>query len=138
MNLKQAAARWEVTEKTARRLCARMQVDPEDIPDDLRPVYTADRYSNDPHREYLELLDVIMNTHLDLEEGDPAVRKTCLEQLRRENLIVAKNGRDPESDDYHDYILSPDKEKYYAWYESRTKDSLNILRRILSALRYLV
>ena len=137
MNLKQAAARWEVTEKTARKLCERMQVDPENIPEDLRPVYTGDQHAIDPHRAYLELLDVIMNTHLDLEEGDPDVRRTCLEQLRKENLIVAKNGRDPESDDYHDYILTPDKEKYYAWYDSKTKDSLNFLKRILSTLRYL-
>ena len=138
MNVQQAAARWEVTEKTAKRLCRRMQVDPENIPDDLRPIYTGDQYRGDPHRVYLELLDVIMNTHLDLGEIDPAVMKTCLEQLRKENLIVAKNGRDPESDDYHDYILTPDKEKYYAWRESKTKGSLNLLKRILQLLRCLI
>lgn len=137
MNVQQAAARWEVTEKTAKRLCERMQLDPENIPEDLRPVYTCDRYGDDPHRVYLELLDVITNTHLDLSEIDPDVTKTCLEQLRKENLIVAKNGKDPESDDYHDYILTPDKEKYYAWHESKTKGSLNVLRRFLSLLRCL-
>ena len=137
MNLQQAAARWEVTEKTAKKLCENMQVDPENIPDDLRPVYKSDKYGEDPHRVYLELLDVIMNTHLDLGETDPAVVKTCLAQLRKENLIVAKNGRDPESDDYHDYILIPDKEKYYAWYESRTKDTMKLLRRLLSLIRRL-
>lgn len=137
MNIQQAAARWEVTEKTARKLCERMHADPENIPDDLRPIYVADRYRDDPHRLYLELLDVIMNTHLDLGETDPVVLQTCLAQLRKENLIVAKNGRDPESGDYHDYILTPDKEAYYTWYESKTKDNLSILRRILALIRRL-
>ena len=31
-----------------------------------------------------------MNTHLDLSENDPAVMKTCLEQLRKENSIIAR------------------------------------------------
>ncbi|MBO5497111.1 MAG: hypothetical protein J5967_06860 [Oscillospiraceae bacterium] len=138
MDVQQAAVKWEVTEKTAKRLCRRMQVDPENIPEDLRPVYTGDQYGDDPHRIYLELLDVIMNTHLDLAETDPVVMKTCLEQLRKENLIVAKNGRDPESEDYHDYILTPDKDKYYAWHESKTKGSLSLLKRILQLLRCLI
>ena len=137
MNVQQAAARWEVTEKTAKKLCEQMQVDPENIPEDLRPVYTTDRYRNDPHRVYLELLDVIMNTHLDLGETDPVVLKTCLEQLRKANLIVAKNGRDPASDDYHDYILTSDKEKYYNWYDSKAKNNVNFLKRIVTLIRYL-
>ena len=39
---------------------------------------------------YLELLYVVMNTHPDLSEIDPAVMKTCLEQLRKENSIIAR------------------------------------------------
>ena len=137
MNIQQAAARWEVPEKTARKICDHMQVDPDDIPEDLRPVYVDDRYKDDPHRIYLVLLDVIINTHLELEGMDPVLVGTCLKQLREEGLIVVKNGRDPESNDYHDYILTPDKEKYYSWHESRTKDSLNILKRIVALIRTL-
>ena len=137
MNIQQAAVRWEVPVKTARRLCERMHADLENIPDDLRPIYTADQYGDDPHRVYLALVDVITNTHLDLDEIDPAVLETCLEQLRKEKLIVAKNGKDPESTDYHDYILTPDKEKYYAWYHCKAKTNLNILKRIVSLIHQL-
>lgn len=137
MNLYQAAKRWAITEETAEKICAQMKLDPENIPEDLRPVYTSDEYMDDPHRVYMVLLEVIMNTHVDIGGIDPDVLKTCLEQLRKENLIVAKNGKDPESDDYHDYILSTDKNKLFAWYESRLKDNLNLFRRILSLLRTL-
>ena len=42
-----------------------------------------------------------------------------------------------EDTDVFHVTEDPDKEKYYAWHESKTKGSLSILRRILSLLRCL-
>ena len=109
-----------------------MEVDPDRIPEDLIPVCTPDRYRDDPHRLYLAILDVIMNEHLALEGIDPATLATCLSQLREENLIVLKNGRPEDSGDYHDYMPSPDRNRFYSWHNSRSKDSISILKTLVS------
>ena len=136
MNVKQAAERWEIKESYAKKICANMQVDPENIPEDLVPVYVPDKNEADPHILYLALLNVIMNTHLELEGIDPQAMETCLAELRKENLIVAKNGRPANSSDYHDYILSPDRERFYNWYGTKTKNNtqIDLLKRILRFL----
>ena len=62
-----------------------------------------------------------MNTHRELGETDPVLMETCLEQLRKENLIVAKNGRDQESVDYRDYVISGDRQGFSGPGESRRR-----------------
>ena len=134
MNIRQAAGRWEVRKKTAKKICRNMQVDPKNIPDDLAPVFLYDGHQEDPHGLYLAILDVIANTHLDLDGIDRETVATCLTQLRDENLIVAKDGRPSDSGDYHDYIVTPDRERFYEWYGSKAKSdaSRDLMKRVNS------
>ena len=134
MNKKQAAERWEVSEKTVKKICEHMHVDIDNIPEDLKPVYVPDKYKNDAHRRYIYILDVIANTHLELEGIDSETLQTCMEELKKENLIVLKNGKDPDSLDYHDYIISPDRVKYYKWCGVKTSGSMNLLKKILALI----
>ncbi len=134
MNKKQAAERWEVSIKTVKKICDHMHLDIKNIPEDLIPVYVPDKYNYDAHRLYIHIMDVIVNTHLELEGIDPETLDTCIEELKKENLIVLKNGRDPESLDYHDYIISPDRERYYQWCSTKDSHSMNLLKKIGSML----
>ena len=134
MDVKAAAERWEVSEKTAKEICEYMQVDIENIPEDLVPVWTPQKYGDDPHRFYLAILDVVMNTHLELEGIDPAAMAACLIQLQEQKLIVPKNGRPSDSGDYRDYILSPYRDRFYSWHDCRTKGSVSILKTLLSLI----
>ena len=73
-----------------------------------------------------------------MEGIDDVTMETCLAELRREKLIVAKNGRPADSGDYHDYILSPDRENFYRWYDCRTRSSMGFMKKILSSLGGLI
>ena len=134
MDIKQAAERWEVSEATAKNICANMQIDTNNIPDDLVPVLKFDYLSDDPHSLYLIILGVIANTHLDLEGIDQSTLETCLEELREKELIVAKNSRPEDSNDYHDYIISANREEFYNWNGCKTASDLSLFKKVISVL----
>lgn len=134
MRLKQAANKWEVPLSVARNICKDMSVDPQNIPESLKPVYHRDkRYTKNPHRYYVFLLDVISNTHLELEGIDNDILETCVEQLRNEGLIVLKRGKPIDSFDYHDFIISPQREIFYNWQNYGIKKKIELLTPIVQA-----
>lgn len=110
MNRKQASIRWEVSEYEVSKICKHMNIDSKNIPEDTIPVYIPDkRYTKDPHRFYVFVLDVIINSHLEIEGIDPDILATCVEQLRETGLIVLKHGRAVGSVDYRDYMISANR-----------------------------
>jgi len=101
MNKKQAAERWEVSVYYVGKICKYLGISSRDIPEDTIPVYIPDkRYKADPHRYYIFVLDVIINTHLDLVNVDQDIIETCVVQLKNAGLIVLKHGKAEESVDY--------------------------------------
>ncbi len=133
MNTTQAARAWELSEKEVRTICKEMGLDADNIPDDTVPVYVPDPlYESNPHRYYLYLLDVIANTHMEIQGIDKNNLETCVAQLKEKKLIVLKTGADPDSLDYHDYLMSAERAIYNDWYNSIIKDSMNLIEKIIS------
>ena len=128
MNKKEAAKAWHVNEKDVERICGYMQVDINNIPENLQPVYVPRReVKMDPHRFYIYVLEAIDNPCLRLEGADSDIIRSCVTQLRGIGLIVPKKGTDPDSSDYRDYILSADRELFYQWTNSKARENLNAL-----------
>ena len=133
MNIKQAARAWELSEDEVRTICKEMGIDANDIPDDTVPVYVPDRfYESDPHRFYIYLLEVISNTHMEIQGIDRDILETCVAQLKEKKLIVLKKGADPASLDYHDYVISADRAVYNEWYSAMIKQSVTVMDKITS------
>lgn len=134
MNVKRAASLWEVSESMVRKICKQMQLDPKNIPEDTIPVYIPDkRYTKDPHRFYVFVLDVIINSHLELEGIDPDIIATCVEQLRDAGLIVLKHGRTAGSVDYHDFMVSANRTEFYNWKDAKIKSKIEMITPVVSA-----
>ena len=135
MNKKQAAERWEVSEYQVRKICKHMGINPKNIPEDTIPVYIPDkRYKVDPHRFYIFVLDVIINTHYQLEGIDNDIVETCIENLKQAELIVLKHGRSIDSLDYHDYLISPNRELFFNWKNANIKCKLEMIKPIVAAI----
>ena len=129
----EASKAWEMTEIEVGQICEQMGIDADNIPDDTVPVYTPSTFFHaDPHRYYIYLLDVISNTHMELKGIDQNILETCVEQLKEKKLIVLKRGANPDSLDYHDYLMSADKALYNNYYDAFVKDNMSILEKILS------
>ena len=128
MNKKEAAQLWNVPEKSVKKICRHMNIDVKNIPEDLVPVYVPEMHiRKDPHRYYIYVLEVINYPHLVLEGVDTDIIESCVTQLCQTGLIVPKKGKSPASADYHDYVITADRERFYEWYSSKAKQSLNIL-----------
>ncbi len=128
MDKKEAARAWHVSEKDVKRICEHMQVDVKNIPEDLQPVYVpGKKVKMDPHRFYIYVLEVINNPILRLEGVDEDILQSCVTQLRLAGLIVPRKGADPESTDYRDYVLSADRERFYAWSNSKARENFGML-----------
>ena len=128
MNKKEAAAAWRVSVKEVKRICKHMQLDVNAIPEDTQPVYVPDkRIASDPHRFYTYALTVIDNPVLHLEGVDQLVLESCVTQLCKAGLIVPKQGTDPASADYRDYVISGDRQRFYDWSGKRAKEELGML-----------
>ena len=135
MNKKQAATIWELTGYQVSKICKHMNLDPKNIPENTVPVYIPDRrYKKDPHRFYVFVLDVIINSHLKLESVDLDIIATCVEQLRTAGLIVPKHGRDESSLDYHDYMISINRTEFYNWQNAKMKNKIEMITPIVSAI----
>ena len=138
MNTAQASRAWEMPEKDVQIICREMGIDANNIPDETVPVYVPDRfYESNPHRYYIYLLDVISNTHMEIKGIDKQNLETCVAQLKEKKLIVLKAGADPESLDYHDYMMSAEIAPYNEWYDALIKDSMSFLEKIISFLKSL-
>ena len=136
MDTAQASQAWEMSEKEVFDICTDMGIDPENIPDDTVPVYHPDSfYADNPHRFYIYLLEVIANTHMDIKGVDKTILETCVAQLKEKKLIVQKVGADPDSLDYHDYIISSENVLYNEWTNSLVKESVSFLDKILSIFK---
>lgn len=133
MDIRQASHKWEITEKEVRMICNEMGIDAKNIPDDTVPVYIPDSYyADNPHRYYVYLLDVISNTHMELKGIDQVILETCVKELKEHNLIILKNGADPDSLDYHDYMISAERVLYNEWWNANIKDGISFLDKIIS------
>lgn len=136
MNITQASRAWEIPESDVESICMEMGIDADDIPDDTVPVYLPDRfYESNPHRYYIYLLDVISNTHMEIKGIDKITLETCVAQLKEKKLIVLKAGADPDSLDYHDYLISAERALYNEWYNSLIKDSMSFWEKVISLFR---
>lgn len=136
MNTAQASRAWEISEKEVRLICKEMGLDADNIPEETVPVYVPDRlYESNPHRYYLYLLDVISNTHMEIKGIDKTILETCVAQLKEKKLIVLKTGADLDSLDYHDYLMSAERDIYNDWYNSLIKDSVSLIEKIISYFR---
>jgi len=117
-------------------VCEAMGIDANNIPDDTVPTYVPNEfYEGDPHRYYLYLLDVISNTHMEIRGIDRDILETCVAQLKEKKLIILKRGANPDSLDYHDYLLSAERALFNEWYSSLVKDSVSFIDKILSLFR---
>ena len=135
MNKKQAAKKWEVSEYQVKKICKHMGIPTRSIPEDTIPIYIPDgRLKADPHRFYLFVIDVIINTHLELESIDKDIVETCVENLRKAGLIVLKRGKEDSSVDYHDYMISTERELFYNWKSAKTKNKIEMITPLLSAV----
>ena len=135
MNKKQASSRWEVSEYEVSKICKLMHLDPKNIPEDTIPIYIPDgRYKKDPHRFYIFILDVIINTHLELEGIDTDIVAICVEQLKAAGLIVLKHGRPKDSIDYHDYMVSANRTEFYNWQSAKIKNKIELITPVISAV----
>ena len=133
MNKAQASRVWETTEEKVQKICDKMKIDPENIPDDTIPVYVPDRfYESHPHRYYVYLLEAIANTHMEIQGIDRDVLETCVAQLKEKKLIVLRKSADPDSLDYHDYLISAERAVYDEWYASFMKESTSLIDKIIS------
>ncbi len=136
MNKTQASRAWEISETEVQRVCEAMGIDANNIPDDTVPTYVPNEfYEGDPHRYYLYLLDVISNTHMEIRGIDRDILETCVAQLKEKKLIILKRGANPDSLDYHDYLLSAERALFNEWYSSLVKDSVSFIDKILSLFR---
>ena len=114
-------------------MCEAMGIDANNIPDDTVPTYVPNEfYEGDPHRYYLYLLDVISNTHMEIRGIDRDILETCVAQLKEKKLIVLKTGANPDSLDYHDYLMSAELDTYNEWYKSLVKNRLTLIEKIIS------
>ena len=50
--------------------------------------------------------------------------ETCVIKLKEHGLIVPIKGRDENSCDYHDYMVTVSRKTYYDWYRYKT-DRIN-------------
>lgn len=133
MNRAQASRAWEISETEVNRICEAMGIDADDIPDDTVPIYVPDPlYEADPHRYYVYLLEVISNTHMEIKGIDKSILETCVSQLKEKKLITLKVGADPDSLDYHDYLMSAERGLYNDWYGSLVKESMSLIDKIVS------
>ena len=133
MNREQASRAWELTGKEVVTICREMGIDADNIPDGTVPVYVPNQlYESDPHRHYIYLLEVIANTHMEIRGVDQAILETCVAQLKEKKLIVLKQGADPDSLNYRDYLLSADRALFNEWYNSLVKDSMSVIEKIMS------
>ena len=133
MNRTQASRVWEMSEDEVKTICQEMGIDADNIPDDTVPVYVPDRFfESDPHRYYIYLMEVISNTHMEIRGIDKSVLETCVAQLKEKKLIVLKNGADPASLDYHDYVISADRAVYNEWYSAMIKHSVTVMDKLAS------
>ena len=57
---------------------------------------------------------------------------TLPQQLKEKKLIVLKQGADPDSLNYRDYLLSADRALFNEWYNSLVKDSMSVIEKIMS------
>ena len=136
MNTAQASRAWELSEMDVINICKEMGIDPDNIPDDTVPVYVPDSmYEDNPHRHYIYLLDVIANTHMEIKGVDRTILETCVAQLKEKKLIVLKIGADPDSLDYHDYIISAENALLNEWTGALVKESISFLDKILSVFK---
>ena len=136
MNKTQASRAWEISETEVQRVREAMGIDANNIPDDTVPTYVPNEfYEGDPHRYYLYLLDVISNTHMEIRGIDRDILETCVAQLKEKKLIILKRGANPDSLDYHDYLLSAERALFNEWYSSLVKDSVSFIDKILSLFR---
>ncbi len=139
MNIAQASRAWELSEKEVQIICKEMGLDAGNIPEETVPVYVPHRfYKYNSHRYYIYLLDVISNTHMELKGIDPANLEICVAQLKEKKLIVLKKGADPNSLDYHDYLISAEVAHYNEWYNSLVKDSMSFIDKIISFFKSLL
>ena len=128
MNKKEASQIWGVSEKDVKTICRHMEVDVKNIPEDLVPVYVPDKHvRKDPHRFYIYVLEVIDNPHLILDGVDENIIESCVTQLCKAGLITLKKGKDPASADYHDYVITVDRQRFYDWYDNKGKESLEAM-----------
>ncbi len=133
MNKAQAARAWEVSQTEVEMICKEMGIDAENIPEGTVPVYVPNPlYTADSHRYYIYLLEVISNTHMDIRGIDKNILETCVEQLKEKKLIVLKKGADPDSLDYHDYLLSADRSLFHEWYSYIMKDHMSLIDKVIS------
>ena len=133
MNRAQASRAWEISENEVNRICEEMGIDSDNIPDDTVPVYVPSQfYKTDPHRFYIYLLEVISNTHVEIKGVDKSILETGVAQLKEKKLIVLKIGANPDSLDYHDYLLSSEVGLFDEWYNTLMKDSMSLLDKIIS------
>ena len=129
----QASRAWEISEDEVIKVCKEMGIDSDNIPDGTVPVYVPDElYKGDPHRFYIYLLEVISNTHMEIKGIDKSILETCVAQLKEKKLIVLKCGAKPDSLDYRDYLLSPERTLYNEWCDSLVKESVSLLDKIIS------
>lgn len=136
MNREQAAHAWELSELDVRKICIAMGIDPDNIPDDTVPVYIPNPlFEEDPHRYYVYLMEVISNTHMEIQGIDKNILETCIEQLKDKKLIVLKRGADPNSLDYRDYVVSAERGLYNEWSGSFSQVSLSFLDKIISLFK---
>ena len=133
MNRAQASREWEISENDVTKICEGMGIDANNIPDGTVPVYQPDPDNEtDPHRYYIYLLEVISNTHMELKGIDKRILETCVAQLKEKKLIVLKTGAEPDSLDYRDYVISPERALFYEWYNYLMKDKVTLIDRIIS------
>ena len=133
MNRAQASRAWEISEDDVKKVCEKMGIDADNIPDGTVPVYLPNPvYETDPHRYYFYLLEVISNTHMEIKGIDEKILETCVAQLKEKKLIVLKQGTDPDSLNYRDYLLSADRALFNEWYNSLVKDSMSVIEKIMS------
>ena len=133
MNRAQASRAWEISEDEVAKVCKEMGIDSDNIPDGTVPVYVPDElYKGDPHRFYIYLLEVISNTHMEIKGIDKSILETCVAQLKEKKLIVLKCGAKPDSLDYRDYLLSPERTLYNEWCDSLVKESVSLIDKIIS------
>ena len=136
MNRAQASRAWEISENEVKRICEAMGIDADNIPDDTVPVYVPEKiYEADPHRYYIYLLEVISNTHMEIQGIDKNILETCVAQLKEKKLIVLKNGVDPASLDYRDYLLSAERALFNEWHSALVKDSMSLIDKMLSLFK---
>ena len=136
MNRAQASRAWKMSDNDVKRICDGMGIDPDDIPDDTVPVFAKNQFSaTEPHRYYTYLLQVIANTHMEIKGIDQAILETCVEQLKEKKLIILKHGADPDSLDYHDYVVSAERALYHEWDSCLVKSQMSFIDRILSIFK---